>query len=237
MKKGRLLLVIVIGLCNTAAFGLAPLGPPKAGLDQGQYHIGLDYSHGETDLEFSGGGESETLEVESDMIFANLGYGLAESWEGFVRLGISSVEVEGFDSGNEFAYGFGTKVTITEHDAVTWGGLFQIGWFEGDDTVDGVDVDIDAYEIQIAFGPTYKYNEKCLIYGGPFLHLVDGDGKLEAVLPGWGAVSGNFDVEQESEFGGYVGAQVDLTDNSSFFVEYQLTGDAWAVGTGINWKF
>jgi hypothetical protein len=236
MEKKVIVVLLVFAFCSVPSFGLSLMGPPKAGLDQGQYRIGLDYSHGEMDLEFSGGGASETGEVESDMIFANLGYGLAETCEGFVRLGVSSIEVEGFDSGSEFAYGFGTKITITEQDAVTWGGLFQISWFEGDDTVDGIDVDIDAYEIQIAIGPTYEA-DKMRIYGGPFLHLVDGDGKLEAVIPGWGAVSGNFDVEQESEFGGFFGAQFNIADNSNVNVELQFTGDAWAIGAGVGRRY
>ena len=230
-------MLLVFAFCSVPSFGLSMMGPPKAGLDQGQYRIGLDYSHSEMDLEFSASGiPSETLEVETDMLFANLGYGLAETWEGFVRLGIASIEIDEFDGGGEFAYGFGTKATFTEQDAVSWGGLFQINWFEGDDSINGIDVDIDVYEIQIAIGPTYEA-ENIRIYGGPFLHLVDGDGKIEAVLPFFGLISEDFDVEQKSEFGGYVGTQIDITENSNVNVEFQFTGDAWAIGAGIGWRY
>jgi len=149
---------------------------------------------------------------------------------------MAKYEVEDWDGGNEFAYGFGTKLTISEQDAITWGGLFQMTWIEGDDSVSGIDIDVDAYEMQIAFGPTYEV-DSMRIYGGPFLHLVDGDGKASGVVPGWGAISGSFDVEQESEFGGYVGAQFDVAENSCVNVEAQFTGDAWAITAGIGFGF
>lgn len=237
MEKKVIVILVVVLCCSVPSFGLSFMGAPKAGLSQGQCRIGLDYSHSEMDLEFSASGvPSETLEVETDMLFANLGYGLADTWEGFVRLGVASIEIDEFDGGGEFAYGFGTKATFIEQDAVSWGGLFQINWFEGDDSIDGVDVDIDVYEIQIAIGPTYEA-ENIRIYGGPFLHLFDGDGKIEAVLPFFGLINADFDIEQESEIGGYVGTQIDIAENSNVNIEFQFTGDAWAVGAGIGLRY
>jgi hypothetical protein len=207
------------------------------GEKQGQFGVGLNYTIGEMDLEFSASGvSSETGEVESDMLFVDLGYGIMDQWEGFVRLGISKYEIEEWDGGNEFAYGFGTKVTISEQDAITWGGLFQMTWVEGDDNIFGFDVDVDAYEIQLAIGPTYEA-DGMRIYGGPFLHLLDGDGKASGIVPGWGPASATFDMEQESVFGGYVGAQFDIAENSCVNVEAQFTGDAWAISGGIGFGF
>jgi len=235
MEKTIIVMFLVFVFCSVPSFGLSFMGPPKAGLGQGQYRIGLDYSNSEMDLEFSASGvPSETLEVETDMLFINLGYGLVETWEGFVRLGVASIEIDEFDGGDEFAYGFGTKATFIEQDAVSWGGLFQIDWFEGDDSINGIDVDIDFYEIQIAVGPTYEA-ENIRIYGGPFLHLVDGDGKIEAVISF--PISGYFDVEQESEFGGYVGTQIDIAENSCVNIEARFIGDAWIITGGIGWGF
>ncbi|MHC4544321.1 MAG: hypothetical protein ACYSYL_07305 [Planctomycetota bacterium] len=212
------------------SFGLSFMGAPKASLEQGQFGVGINYTISEMDLEFSASGvSSETEEAESDMLLVDIGYGITEQIEGFARVGVAKYEIEDWDGGNEFAYGFGTKVTISEQDAITWGGLFQILWGEGDDTVSGIDIDVDAYEIQIALGPTYDA-ENVSIYGGPFLHLVDGDGKASGIIPGWGPASGTFDIEQESEIGGYVGTQIDITENSTVNVEFQFTGDAWAVG-------
>ena len=231
MEKKIIVILLVFAFC-VPSFGLTPMGPPKAGLKQGQYGVGLNYTTGEMDLEFSVSGVGDvTAEVESDMLFVDLGYGITDKWEGFVRLGTAKYEIEDWDGGNEFAYGFGTKVTISEQDAITWGGLFQMTWIGGDDTISGVDIDVDAYEMQIAFGPTYEV-DSMRIYGGPFLHLLDGDGDA-----GIAGLSASFDVEQESVFGGYVGAQFDVAENSCVNVEAQFTGDAWAITAGIGFGF
>lgn len=234
MEKKIIVILVVVLCCSVPSFGLSFMGAPKAGLEQGQFGVGLNYTLGEMDLDFS----VDTGEVETNMLFVDLGYGIMDQWEGFARLGFAKAEQDdiGFDGGNKFAYGFGTKVTITEQDAITWGGLFQMTWIEGDDTISGLDVDFDAYEIQLAFGPTYEL-DSMRIYGGPFLHLVDGDLDVTGVLPGWGAVSGSVDVEQESEIGGYVGAQFDLAENTTANVEFQFTGDAWAIAGGIGFGF
>ena len=245
MKKKMLLLsvvLVVVCLWSSAAMALTPMGPPMAGLKQGQYSVGFDFSSSEMDVEVSGLGISETLDdVESFAYLANLSYGITDDWEAFIRLGLTDVEFEEFDGSSEFAYGFGTKVTFEQKDAVTWGGLFQMTWAKSDDSLTGLvpgygivtaDLEIDFYEIQIAVGPTYELNDTTSIYGGPFLHFIDGD--LDVSVLG---VTGSLDVEQESEFGGYIGAQFDIAENASWNLEYQATGDGWAIGTGFVWRF
>ena len=234
MEKKVIVVLLVFAFCSVSSFGLSLMGPPKAELDEGQYRIGVDYSYSENNLDINA---SVTIDdVETNMVFANLGYGITEQWEGFVRLGVTRLKVEDFDGDGEFAYGFGAKVTLIEGEAIAGGGLFQIIWFETDNSESGIDIDIDAFEIQIAIGPTYEA-ENMRFYGGPFLHLFDGDGNLSGTVPGFGSVSGSFDIEQVSEFGGYVGTQIDIADNSAVNVELQFTGDAWAVGAGIGWRY
>ncbi len=223
-KRKRVLLLVVAlmvaGLWSSAAWALRPMGPPMAGLEQSQMSVGFDFSWSEMNLEVDG----DTVDdVESIAYLAKLGYGLADNWEAFIRLGIAGIDVddEGFSGDDQFAYGFGTKVTLAESDPLIWGGLFQMDWTKSEDE----DVEIDAFEIQIAVGPTYQM-EGMSIFGGPFLSFVDGE------------VSGpDEDLEQESEIGGYVGAQFDLAENASCYVEYQFTGDASGIGAGIVWKF
>ncbi|MBW8039197.1 MAG: hypothetical protein FVQ85_04275 [Planctomycetes bacterium] len=232
MEKKVIVVLLVFAFCSLPSFGLSLMGPPKAGLAEGQSSIGVDYSYSETKLKFSGFGITAIEEVETNMLFINLGYGITEQCEGFVRLGVADVKLEDFDGDSEFAYGFGTKVTFIDDENVSWGGLFQINWFQGDDNFSGVNVEIDAYEIQIAAGPTYEA-ENMRIYGGPFLHFVDGDGDADF----FGYPLGSFDVEEESVFGGYIGAGFDIADDSYLNVEFQFTGDAWAVGVGLGKKF
>lgn len=227
-KRKRVLLLVVAlmvaGLWSSAAWALRPMGPPMAGLEQSQMSLGFDFSWSEMDIEEDG----DTInDVESIAYLANLGYGIADNWEGFIRLGIAGIDVDdddgGFSGDDQFAYGFGTKVTFAQEGDLTWGGLFQMDWTKSEDD----DVEFDFYEIQIAVGPTYQM-EGMSIFGGPFLHFLDGDVDDP---------DGTSGLEQESEIGGYVGAQFDLAENASCYVEYQFTGDASGIGVGIVWKF
>lgn len=229
MEKRMLLLVValmVAVLWSSAAWALRPMGPPMAGLEQGQYSVGFDFSYSKMNLEADGGTAED---VESLAYLANLGYGIADNYEAFIRLGLAGITVEDpdkdFEGDNQFAYGFGIKGTFAEDDALTWGGLFQMDWTKSEDG----DVEIDSYGIQIAAGPTYQM-EGMSLYGGPFLHFVGGDVS--------GTPDGTLDLEQESIFGGYVGAQFDIAENASWNIEYQTTGDdAYAICTGIVWRF
>jgi len=231
MEKRKRMLLLVVALMvavlwSSAAWALRPMGPPMAGLEQGQYSVGFDFSYGKMNIEADGG----TIEdAESSAYLANLGYGISDNCEAFIRLGFAGFDVDDpdkdFEGDNQFAYGFGTKVTFAENDALTWGGLFQMDWTKSEDG----DVEIDVYEIQIAAGPTYQM-EGMSLFCGPFLHFVGGDVT--------GTPDGDFDLEQESLFGGYVGAQFDIAENASWNIEYQTTGDdAYAICTGIEWRF
>jgi hypothetical protein len=216
------ILLMLLALCNQA-YGLSFMGPPKADLTQGQYSLGIDYTNGDMELELSGSGV--TVDVDADTIFTNLGYGITDEWDGFLRLGFVNVESGSFDGDYEFAYGFGTKFTFAEQGDLAWGGLFQMGWLSGEDTVSGVDIDFDAYEIQFAVGPTVDLGIVS-IYGGPFLHFVDGE--VEGTIAGLG--SATLDLEQESEFGGFIGISAELDQSSDIGIEFLFTGDADAVG-------
>ena len=226
MKK--IVVTIMVLMCSQA-FGLTLMGPPMAELEQGQKCVGFNLSYSEMDLEEKALGLSATLEdVESFSYLVNLGYGVSDGWDFFVRLGLTDIEYEDFNGSSEFAYGFGTKATFSQQDSMTLGGLFQILWSEADDTILGIKTDVEYYEIQIAVGPTFDY-DGLSIYGGPFLHFVEGEIDYAGVVTS--------DIEQESEFGGFVGAQFDLAENASCCVEYQITGDAQAVCAGIAWRF
>ncbi len=227
MEKRMLLLVVVLmvaGLWSSAAWALRPMGPPMAGLEQSQMSVGFDFSWSKMNLEEDGGTAED---LESLAYLANLGYGISDNWEGFIRLGFAGISAEDFEGNNQFAYGFGTKVTFAESDPLTWGGLFQMDWTKSEDG----DVEIDSYEIQVAAGPTYQM-EGMSLYVGPFLHFVGGDvGKVGPLLE-------TLDIKQESIFGGYIGAQFDIAENASWNIEYQTTGDdASAICTGIVWRF
>jgi len=235
-----------------------------AGFEYGYSDMDLEYSWKEkitavntadpTDTHSESGKDSGKAEdLKSNMLFGNIAYGIVDNWEVFVRLGAADMEIEDdLEFGYGFAWGFGTKATFFQDGDITWGVLAQVTWFDPDDEdisfdeeIDDVEVDlsgsveIDWWEVQIAVGPTWQVGDTLCIYGGPFLHLVDGDLNEKAT----GSVdvegetfdvtyNGAADLQEESVFGGYVGGQWDLAQNASLYAECQFTGDAWGVGVG-----
>lgn len=202
-------------------------------------------------------------DLKSNIIMIKAGYGINDNWDTFVRLGLADVEgdlehifpdnatpdeYKGFDGSFGFGWGFGTRATFWQDDEISWGGLFQITFLEpdgssirllGDPGFSG-DAEIDIREVQIAVGPTWRVDDNIRIYGGPFLHLVDGDLDISGrtVLEGTEIImETSGDVEEESRFGGYVGTHLDVNENTSCFIECQLTGDAWGIGIGTAWRF
>ncbi len=308
MEKKLLVVLMVVGLCSTVALALDPMGPPTAGLKQGQANGGLEYSYSDMDLKLKGGKESgsywskegdtvysgsgavkyrdKILNARMNKIYANLGYGIMDNWEAFIRLGgangnfdyklqyaadyrsvmdedwadPNAISKQTYDLGYTFAYGFGTKVTFFEQPDLKWGGLFQMSWANWDIEQNSKDSylghlgevnthseEISLSEIQLAIGPTWTPSQGFSVYGGPFLHFVYGDVKSKGndyeyddesgALTDSETWKGSFDIREKSCFGGYVGAVADVGEKASLFGEVQFTGDAWALGAGLGWKF
>lgn len=204
-KIWLLALALMIGLGGSAAFALDPMGPPTAGLQQGQFKAGVDYSHSTMDLELSNGtwieyldgvfwdeGEAVPFTLKNFKInrtYAGLGYGVAENCEAFLRVGGANARFgdslwedgERYDSSTDFAIGGGIKATFFEDGNLKLGGLFQGSWAKYDGILDASHwaapdfVAVDIAEIQVAVGATYALTDNVSIYGGPFLHFVSGD--------------------------------------------------------------
>lgn len=208
-------------------------------------------------------GEHNINDLKSNLVMARAGYGLNDAWDAYVRLGVADAkgdierifpdgatpdEYDGYDGSFGLAYGFGTRATFWQEDDVCWGGLFQVTWsepdggdigLEGDPAFTG-EAEIDMWEIQIAVGPTWRVNDDLRIYGGPFLHFVNGDLDISGRTEDLGSelrVEATGDIEEESQLGGYAGAHLDVDENTSCHVELQLTGDAWGIGIGAARRF
>ena len=208
----------------------------------------------------------EIEDLTTNIILGSLGFGISDSWDVFVSVGAADAEDDiteelaggavgnrytGLDSSYEIAYGFGSRATFWEDGDVTWGGLFQIIWQNPDGSIDmrasddptftlTGDAELDFWELQVAVGPTWE-GDNFRIYGGPFLHIVDGDIDLDTTgvdgaAATWRVISSG-DIEEASQFGGYAGAQWLVNENTIANVELQFTSDAWAVGIGAVWKF
>jgi len=294
MEKKLLLLgvVVVVCLCGSVALALDPMGPPAAGLKQGKWSAGFEYSYSDMDLKLKDGklsyfwcelddtvyddesgseklGSTKVKGVKANKIYANIGYGIMDNWDVFVRLGGADAKFDSsgedldlkFDSDYVFAYGFGTRMTFWEQSPeLKIGGLFQMSWANLNSTTQGTateladgtsfetwsdSIEVDISEIQIAVGPTWTPMQGVSIYGGPFLHFVNGD--LEAKYNysysddspysemETGKVSG--DIREDSCFGGYIGAQVQLGENAFVSAEWMTTGDAEAFGASVICRF
>jgi opacity protein-like surface antigen len=202
-------------------------------------------------------------DLKSNIIMARAGYGINDNWDAFLRLGLADAKCDieyiypdnatpdkykGFDGNFGLAWGFGTKATFWQGEELSWGGLFQITWLEPDDSSIKLSGDpefsgkaeIDIWEVQIAAGPTWRLVDSVCLYGGPFLHYVNGDLDYSGQTVDMGSeirVEASGDIEEKSQFGGYVGAQLDVDVNTSCFIECQLTGDAWGIGIGAARRF
>jgi hypothetical protein len=237
------------------------MGPPAAGLKQGQWSAGADYSYSEMDLKWSNGkgrigtesGDLPSVKIKDykmNKLYANLGYGITDNWDAFVRLGGADGEGEGtllgdtgkFDGDAEFAFGFGTRATIWEQSSeLKWGGLAQVSWAESEDKVTAGnfsgDIEIDITEIQLAAGPSWTAMKGVSIYGGPFCQLIYGDAEGKGMYRGIYPMKASYDIREVSWFGGYIGAQVDVTENVPVYLEWQHTANADAFGASVICKF
>jgi hypothetical protein len=230
MEKKLLVVLVVVGLCSTVALALDPLGPPTAGLKAGKFSTALEYAHSKMDLEMSGmkwsGSEIEVevddgesgpgsgiykskglKDLKQNKVYANIGYGITDYWEVFLRLGGSDIDAKwderdplgdpnesenyDIDTSMSFVWGLGTKATFYKEGNLSLGALFQIHFsdFELDRGSSyaysgttywekGTEkMELNFTEMQLAVGPTYELAPGFCVYGGGFWHDVDGEYK------------------------------------------------------------
>jgi opacity protein-like surface antigen len=266
--------IVIICISGPAVFALSPMGPPASSLKQEDFKIGADYSYSEMDLEFNNGKYVEFLDgwfdasgpepdlklkgLEINTVYINIGYGVTDYFEVFLRLGGNNAKFSGhtfwpsgedFDSNTGFAIGGGMKATFYEADRLKIGGLIQIDWSDLDGAIRPKEwpvaddtVTFDLTQVQIAVGPSYELTESVLIYGGPFLHFVYGDwedvyNQIDPISGGLLTTKTSWDVEEDSSFGAYIGTQIEFGENSIFTIEYQHTSSADAVGASMAVRF
>lgn len=269
-KIGKILLsalvLMIAGLSGSNVFALDMMGSPTAELEVNMFSGGLEYSLSKMDVDLIEGdldlfqnGTFQTGPVESitikdlkvNTLYANIGYGIFENYEVFVRMGAAHGnfgdslwnEREEFDNNYNFAIGAGAKATFYEGFDWKIGGVFQINRTELDGDIDSSSwpviqpqrVEISTTEMQIAIGMNYLYSSRVSFYGGPFVHFINGDFDYKFTR-----ITGTFDtgeytweIKEGPTYGGYIGAQIKLPKNSSANFEYQKTSDASLFGASI----
>jgi len=255
---------MVVGMFCSVSFALAPMGPPMAGLDQGTYGVGLGYAQSDMTLEVMGGsgagGEKVINDLQNDMYYVCLGYGISNDWELYGAVGWANAEFPGdgstpdFDGDDGFAFGIGTKRTLAEDGDTKWGVLAQFTqgkseddirtttsgtWGNGaislpgpsgEDSSRKLETKLEWYEVQLAMGPTVPLSEDMCVYGGPFLHFASADLEVKTSRD-------EYELEQHLELGAYIGTLISLGDpNASLMAEFLYTGEAWAWGVGAMFK-
>ena len=189
-----------------------------------------------------------------------------ENWDLFLRFGVADAscdlneeqaggtkgwQFDDFDGNFGFSWGIGTRTTFYQQDNTSWGTTIQLNWINpGDSDITGTNpntgntfsgtAEIDYWEAQLAIGPTIEY-DSVRVYGGPFLHFVNGDldisGSTTTPIPVGTSMDTSHDIKEKSELGGFLGTQIYLGNNSTLFTEVEFTGDAWGIGIGTAWKF
>ncbi len=181
-------------------------------------------------------------DLEMHRLYTTLTYGLLDRWEAYVKLGGVYIEQDdlGYSSGN-LTYGWGTRVTILQGDRVDWGAGLLMSWIEADDSYrfngNRATLDFDAYELQVAVGPTLKFSDWLRLYGGLLYYSLRGDfdATVTGTLPG-SPFFASGDIEEDSNLGAYVGGMLRLA-GLDFTVETAILSDAWGVGGHIGWRF
>ncbi len=263
-----------VAVLSAGAFGAGFMGTPTAELEKGQWNFGYSYMYSDIELErtnfdlveFDGGGavvgtETSKLDIEEFKVqrhYAVIGYGVENWWELYFQLGgadvKSEIEVidegegaEGYNFDNDFAWGWGTRVTFHREAGVSWGVAVQMNWLdtEKDDTFSELggtvtdSYELETYDFLLSMGPTFDMGGWKL-YGGPFYYCLDGDLDLDSTetgIDGGGSEKGNADLQEEDHFGGFIGAMFPLGENSNMIAEVSFTGSGYAVGTGFNFQF
>lgn len=242
MNRQRTVVLLLCVLWVGQALALERMRAPKASLVKGQFSGAIEQSFSSEDVEVTGSyvgpGVLNIKDVESKRYYLYLGYGISDPVDLFFRLGSADADYDDpsleFEGDGELAWSYGIKSTFFRRDNMTIGGLAQMSWItsEGGGLGSNWETDYDAYEIQIAAGPTFDMG-KWSFYGGPFLYILRGD--FDFNIPFSGRFSA--DVEEESSFGGFVGANLALSRDISAAIDYAMTGDGYAVGVSLGWRF
>ena len=217
MKKLMFIFLVMFFACGPA-LALTRMGPPTAALEPGHFALVPEYSYSENDVERDGNRPDRTVTFST--LLGRLSYGLRDDCELFVRGGTG-----GGSAWIPITLGAGAKWTFYQEAELPLGVLFQLHWYPGTSFA----TELDLYEVQIAVGPTYRF-DRFAIYGGPFLHFLRGEEES-------GLFRTDVDLEEESVLGIYVGARADLTNSVGLDIELQATGDAYGVALGLPLRF
>jgi len=248
MYKQLAMLGLLVAITSVSAYGVGILGTPTAELDQGQWNVGFNYAYLSTDLDsttMKGSGSSYKVEINDNNVqryYGSIGYGLTSMWEVYVQLGLADVKADfkipsepdeggGANFDNDFAWGWGTRYTFYEQDNYRWGVTVQMNWLDTSWDDPDVTIDYSDYDLLVGVGPTIDMGTWKL-YGGPFYYMLDGDVDVKGI-----GLKESGDLQEDSNFGGFIGAQCMMMERYCVTTEFAITGSGWGVGAGVTVPF
>jgi len=189
-----------------------------------------------------------------------ISYGVLDFWDVDLKLGMADVKGDsatplfsaGHNFDNEFAIGWGTRLTFYEKDNIAWGFTAQMNWLNTDwgrsrplckdHAAYTRDIKLKTYDLVLAVGPTIDFGGWRL-YGGPYYYYLYGDikevrtlstslGRLSTLTTS--SASGNVSADG---FGGFLGVEVDLFKNTSLSCEASMMNRGWALGASVVYRF
>ena len=179
--------VIVILLYNSSSLALDQMGPPVATLSKGDLHLGIDYSYSDLDFDVSGPVSGAPLydkalgDAEIHKAFFHFGYGVTDNLELILRVGGAQMEVNGDeedivgfnffddDSGLNFAFGVGIKLTFYETEKLKCGALYSFSYIDFDDFPE---LNVVVQGTPLSFTPEIRLTENQIALGIDY-HLME----------------------------------------------------------------
>ena len=247
-------LFTMVALSGSVALAFDPIGPLGSQQKQGERSVGLEWAFSDMDVQRyrkPGSDSGKKAELEMHKLLLNIAYGPSDNWDVFGRVGaiVSSTftreayegDLEG-DGDVGFTIGGGVKTTFWRPSPdLVWGGVAQFTWNKIDGDMDpGTSYyegepdtfwDLDFVEIQVVAGPTWAVSDSASVYAGAGYFMTRAI--LDEEAPDDRPEHRYHPVTEMDNFGGVVGLQAQIGDNSSANVEYIWTGDSYAVCAGL----
>lgn len=220
-------------LCFCSISVAGQFGPAQPGMKQGQFSLGpgLFGYKGELD------GDAKASQIQA---YAQAGFGITNNLEVYGQVGAADFAVEKVFDGKDFEDGFrpfatlGFRALLTDRKPIGMGIFAQGSYF---DTFEDKGTFRGTAGTTVEFDRSYELSggialqtmiEGALLYGGPFLYTREGDVKISGV--------GTSSVEEQGNFGGFLGIRWPLLEGVNFELEGQVKTKA-SVGGSIQFIF
>ncbi len=261
MKHGLIVsLVLTIVLCAAGAFAAQPLGGPIEA-EKGKWAADVGYWYSQDKWSSSTITGSFDPKVTTYSYFGQVGYGIAQGWDVYVRAGVLDAKLVqsnvDFQADGKFFVGAGVHGTLFKKDSwhlalgpivnvsyyspwtdrginVIGAGLGPSGLGTGTGTT-SITVK-DHYSANIGFGFRWSPIQFLTVYGGPFWNYETA--KLENVgyIRGRAFSGSGNNISGDKSFGSRLGIQIPFKDQFSINFEAQMK-DYFGAGGWMSFHF